>query len=302
MDHGWDDDPDDMKFQQQFENYYYCCPFSSIGKPHLENGGKIILPSSAIDSLTSLEVNFPYLFAITNPNSGRQSHCGVLEFTAEEGSIIMPEWMMKNMQLQGGDLILIRSTNLEKGTYMKLQPHAKSFLDLSNPRVLLEIQLRNFSCLSAGDTIMVMHDKKRFYIDVVETKPSDAIHIIDTDCEVDFATPLDEKLPEKAIPVTVKPEKDVKLTKEEQKFKPFVGVARRLDGKPMIASMEKEFSQVTVVDNNPKGKGINGKLVFGSGQSNSKELSEVYKQEQKEGALKIEGFQAFTGKKYTLRG
>ena len=44
---------------------------------------------------------------------------------------------------------------------------------------------------------MVAYNNKKYYIDIVETKPSNAISIIETDCEVDFAPPLDYKEPEK---------------------------------------------------------------------------------------------------------
>ena len=61
----------------------------------------------------------------------------------------------------------------------------------------LETTLRNFSCLTTGDSIMVAYNNKKYYIDIVETKPSSAISIIETDCEVDFAPPLDYKEPER---------------------------------------------------------------------------------------------------------
>lgn len=44
---------------------------------------------------------------------------------------------------------------------------------------------------------MIAYNNKKFYIDIVETKPSPAICIIETDCEVDFAPPLDYEEPEK---------------------------------------------------------------------------------------------------------
>lgn len=43
---------------------------------------------------------------------------------------------------------------------------------------------------------MVAYNNKKYYIDIVETKPASAISIIETDCEVDFAPPLDYKEPE----------------------------------------------------------------------------------------------------------
>jgi ubiquitin fusion degradation protein 1 len=64
----------------------------------------------------------------------------------------------------------------------------------------LERSLRGYSCLTTGDTIVVAYNNKKFYIDIVETKPSSAVSIIETDCEVDFAPPLDYKEPEKPAP------------------------------------------------------------------------------------------------------
>lgn len=47
---------------------------------------------------------------------------------------------------------------------------------------------------------MVAYNNKKYYIDIVETKPSNGISIIETDCEVDFAPPLDYKEPERTAP------------------------------------------------------------------------------------------------------
>lgn len=49
---------------------------------------------------------------------------------------------------------------------------------------------------------MVPYNNKKYVIDVVETKPSSAVSIIETDCEVDFAPPLDYKEPEKPQKLT----------------------------------------------------------------------------------------------------
>lgn len=65
------------------------------------------------------------------------------------------------------------------------------FLLLLHVTCWLETKLRSFSCLTTGDTIVIDYSNKKFYIDIVDTKPSAAVCIIDTDCEVDFAPPLD---------------------------------------------------------------------------------------------------------------
>jgi ubiquitin fusion degradation protein 1 len=44
---------------------------------------------------------------------------------------------MENMLLQEGDVVQVKNASLAKGTYMKLQPHTKDFLDISNPKAML---------------------------------------------------------------------------------------------------------------------------------------------------------------------
>lgn len=309
-----------------FEQSYRCYPTSFIDKPQLENGDKVFMPPSALDRLASLRIDYPMLFELHNPAASRTSHCGVLEFVAEEGMIYMPYWMMENMLLSEGDIVKVKSATLPKGSYVKLQPHTKDFLDISNPKAVLETTLRNFSCLTVGDNIMVAYNNKKYYIDIIEAKPSSAISIIETDCEVDFAPPLDYKEPEPVRPAvssadgstsSAPPEAEEPM---EPKFSAFTGTGRRLDGKPLKYSAVPETSSPfsasqSVSRKNPvppvagSGGGPNrppGKLVFGGGSTNNSvnvkpsAPKEMPKQEtQNEEQPK---FQAFTGKKYSLRG
>lgn len=51
---------------QHFEEQYHCYPVSFQEKDHMEDGDKILLPSSALDTLARLSVEYPMLFEITN--------------------------------------------------------------------------------------------------------------------------------------------------------------------------------------------------------------------------------------------
>ncbi|KAB5561385.1 hypothetical protein DKX38_006342 [Salix brachista] len=257
-------------------------------QPHIESGDKIIMPPSALDRLASLHIDYPMLFELRNAAAERVSHCGVLEFIAEEGMIYMPYWMMENLLLQEGDIVRVKNVTLPKGKYVKLQPHTKDFLDISNPKAILETTLRNYSCLTTGDSIMVAYNNKKYYIDIVETKPSNAISIIETDCEVDFAPPLDYKEPVKPV-ASVPPSKATSQAEEvptvtEPKFNPFTGAGRRLDGKPLsnhpppvssgskdkqpaVANGSRQPSLGSISKNTARQS--QGKLVFGSNASRS---------------------------------
>lgn len=92
-------------------------------------------------------------FRLVNPQLKKKTYCGVLEFVAEEGTCYLPYWMMENLLVGEEDEIIITSVSLQKGTYVSLQPHQTAFIDLSNPKAILEIELTNYACLMQGDTI-----------------------------------------------------------------------------------------------------------------------------------------------------
>eukprot|EP00741_Cyanophora_paradoxa_P024025 tig00021720_g23200.t1 len=184
-----------------FSHQYRVYPVVMIDKPHLENGDKIIMPPSALDMLAHLHISYPMLFELTNPKQpGRKTHSGVLEFVADEGVVYLPYWMMQNLLLEEGAIINIKSATLPKGTFVKFQPQTKDFLDIANPKAVLETTLRHFSALTKGDTVRLNYNNKVFNLDVLETKPRDAISLIETDIIVDFAPPLDYVEPPRPAP------------------------------------------------------------------------------------------------------
>lgn len=71
-------------------------------KSHLEGSDKIFLPPSALDTLARLHIDYPMLFEVTCKASGKHTHCGVLEFSAAEGTCYLPYWMMQNLLLEEG--------------------------------------------------------------------------------------------------------------------------------------------------------------------------------------------------------
>jgi len=220
----------------------------------LESCDKIILPPSALEKLAHLEISYPMLFEITNPKStALKLTGGVLEFVAQEGMVYMPSWMMQNMNIHEGDLISLRSATVPKGTYVKLQPQKTSFIQLQNPKAVLEATLRKFSALTKGEMIRIFYNQKEYDIAIVDVKAeggaqTDAVCIIEADVEVDFVTPADhvEPAPTSApqqqpiarpIPNALfasPPSLDGDSSDEGDGFKAFQGKGFRLDGKKSI--------------------------------------------------------------------
>lgn len=137
------------------------------------------------------------LFQLTAASTSRHTHSGVLEFTAEEGCCYIPYWMMQNLLVEEGSLITIKNISLPKATFVKLQPQSVDFLEISNPKAVLEHALRNFSCVTLGDVIQIQYNDKNYHLALQEVKPADAACIIETDCQVDFDAPVGYVEPER---------------------------------------------------------------------------------------------------------
>ncbi|CAO2193610.1 unnamed protein product [Urochloa humidicola] len=215
---------------RSFVQYYRCLPTSLLNKEHLdEDGNFVIMPPSALDRLNHLNISYPMQFQIQNPTAAPESaaatHCGVLEFVADEGYIHIPARLMARLGVQEKEIVLVRNTKLPTATYVKLRPHTTDFLDVSHHKELLEYNFRKFQCLTAGETIAVAEGDRRFYLDVLEARPADAVGTIDTDCEVDFAPPLDYVEPPAPVPAAGQG--------GGGEMPRFTGVAVRMDGKPV---------------------------------------------------------------------
>ena len=71
-------------FRAQYRAYTPAFAAGSRDPSHIESGGKILLPASALAQLAQREVQYPMLFKLTG-GAGHVTHVGVLEFTAVRG-------------------------------------------------------------------------------------------------------------------------------------------------------------------------------------------------------------------------
>lgn len=62
-------------------------------RDHVNFGGKIFLPPSALEKLTRLHIEYPMNFELINGAAEKTTHAGVLEFVAEEGKVYLPPWV-----------------------------------------------------------------------------------------------------------------------------------------------------------------------------------------------------------------
>ena len=111
---------------------------------------------------------------------------------------------MKRLELSEGDGIRLFGAGLPKGKLVKLQAQSVTFLELSDPKAVLEQAFRSYTALTEGDIIEISYNMMTFELLIMEIQPAGAaINIINTDLEVDFAPPKGYVEPERkpAAPV-----------------------------------------------------------------------------------------------------
>ena len=191
--------------------------------------------------------------------------------------------LLLNVQVEEGSLISIKNVSLPKCTFLKVRAQSVDFLDISNPRAVLEYTLRKYTCVTVGDVIVLQHLGKLFHMDVQEVRPNGAASIVETDVEIDFDEPLGYKDSEyakyekkgengtSAVGTVIKPQQLQKARVDADndanagpKFIPFAGNGKRIDGKastsntPMTSTKldNKNDSSMAVDDNTNTNKAI----------------------------------------------
>lgn len=292
---------------RKFSNTYRCysTTFGSLSEAKSEDvkkGGKILMPPSALEQLTRLHITYPMMFKLTNRNrNDRSTHCGVLEFVAEEGVIYIPYWMMSNLLLEEGDIVHIENVTLSVASFVKFQPQTKSFLEIANPKAVLENALRTFSCLTKGDVIAIYYNNKEYGLCVKELKPADAVNITECDVDLDIEPPIGhepaketpEPEPEAMVVGTPNMKEDIaEYLKSNMSFTAFTGAGNRLDGKKKNTKQKKvELDLKSVPRGVPNYKWEFGKVLFirNNEPANTDE------------ATQASDFEAFSGEGQSLR-
>lgn len=140
--------------------------------------------------------------------------------------------MMHNLLLEEGELLNVESVSLPVATFSRFQPQSEDFLDITNPKAVLENGLRSFACLTTGDLIAIKYNQKIYEMCVLETRPGSAVSIIECDMNVEFAPPVGYKEPKREMRKEESEMEDLAdLMPAPTGFVAFNGEGVRLDGK-----------------------------------------------------------------------
>jgi len=166
-------------------------------RPDLEKGDKVLLPSSILENILNRygEMPQPMIFSVSATRTRQTYFVGVLEFVAPPTTVILPFWMFLEMGLTEGETVRLGMVDrLPKATFLKIQPHKTRFIELGDPTAILNKHLREFTVARKGQTITIQVLDEEFQINILEVKPENqynAVHLINTDVNLEFAAPLD---------------------------------------------------------------------------------------------------------------
>ena len=184
-----------------FWKRFRCISAVMAEEDKIEGTGKVCLPASCLELIygnrasmhLSASGNFaPMTFELCGIESKVQTYCGVLEFTAQEGTVVVPSWMFQMLHFQEGETVMLRQISLPPGDFVKLQPLTDSHqVEGINPKTLLEWHLRSFVALVKGEILPIFAHGHTFKFSVLDVRPGHAIAITDRDITVEFVDPLE---------------------------------------------------------------------------------------------------------------
>jgi ubiquitin fusion degradation protein 1 len=108
--------------------------------------------------------------------------------------------MMLTLRLEPGDMLQVKTTSLELASLVKLQPQSVNFLEISDPKAVLERAFRNFAAVTKGDVFNFKYNDEIYDVAVLDVKPETekmGISMIETDVSVEFAPPVGYVEPER---------------------------------------------------------------------------------------------------------
>lgn len=188
---------------------YFTYQLYTISDDQLNNSNYVILPENILKDLEDEEV--PYHFKITT-FEGLYTWVGVKEFTAAENTIMIPEWIIKNLEITDSSIITLTfDKNIKKGKRISLQPLTKNFFELNDIDVILENILSNYfllhnnlvlnlNIIDINYQILIKNvelDWEQIDLEKISQLNDEAINIKDINLEVDIINTFleEENLP-----------------------------------------------------------------------------------------------------------
>ncbi|KAI9595453.1 ubiquitin fusion degradation protein UFD1-domain-containing protein [Syncephalis fuscata] len=182
----------------RFEEMFQCNSMAMFGQldvsdvDRLNCGGLVVLPESVIRRTAGeAEDGSVLLFRITDESGEQRTHAGLADRNCQEGHAYLPYWMMERLKLEEGALINVRLVSLPKCKLVEFEWQDEAFMDITDPRAVLERALKSYFTLTPGDKIRISYNNRIYDLLVVRIRPeaTGGVLMLNTNAVVEFRAP-----------------------------------------------------------------------------------------------------------------
>ncbi len=207
---------------------------------------KSINLKNELEKIPTERIKPPYYFCIES-SVGTFSYCGVQDFTADEGLVIIPNHLLDQMIINGSDFVTVRYvSNVPKGKFVLIEPLDKEIFNIYDLDKFLEKILSGYCILYQNQIINFEYNNNIYKILIKETKSvndieANLIDVVNTDLSIDIYNKfLEEELKQKKEQERldkerqekekIEKEKQLKIDSTKSMNQYFTGEGKRLGG------------------------------------------------------------------------
>eukprot|EP01135_Chromosphaera_perkinsii_P010197 Nk52_evm63s2039 gene=Nk52_evmTU63s2039 len=119
-------------------------------------------------------------------------HCGVLDFSAEENTCIIPRWIMEQLGLKDAAYVSVKiAEDLPTAEFAALQVLDETFMEIEDAGACLESCVGpSYTAITADQTLVIYYQGRKFGFHVKELEPERACSLLDAELAVDVIPPL----------------------------------------------------------------------------------------------------------------
>jgi hypothetical protein len=154
-----------------------------------EEGGQVNLPHALCEILMpDGGSGGPLILQIRNSRTQAVCCAGMREFTAPDGEVQIPRWMMTFLKVEEGETVEVSVPQLRTATSVIFQPLDESFeAVVQHQREIFETGLRTHPCLNQGSEIPIAFGSVIYRFFVLRTDPERIVSTVRADVIFDLA-------------------------------------------------------------------------------------------------------------------
>jgi len=155
----------------------------------LEHGNKILISSSVLPYI-DLSAG-PTLFKLENGDN--IVYTAMHEYVDNPGLCFMPHRILNRLCMSDGDSITVsQAKDVPTGEFLKIKPFETAFIELGDPKAVLEKFIStSYPILSQGEIIVIKDLDNEYHIEIMECKPNTTIQTLNCDINLEFEEPYD---------------------------------------------------------------------------------------------------------------